>query len=190
MLPEFPSYSKGNPLFTGLAAAIGIGLSMPVVFPLTRYTDLDRDSSIAVLLLIGVGIGGLGTIFRALAHRQDDSRHHRMDHSGKLLAVVAFVFAAFAGVWKIAQLLLGTVVAVIGWASTAISILAALVAIVVAVINARNAAKAGKAASVAESEAAAAAAAAAPEARTEPVSQNPPDQHTGADDETEDPQPK
>lgn len=86
-----PSVWRGNAAWPLLAVVLAGGLAI-WVFP--QLVAESPETALTTLALIGLAIGGLGALLRAIAHQR--AQLMWLDHTGKLLNVSAIAFAFWA----------------------------------------------------------------------------------------------
>ncbi len=89
-------FEKGGAGWTIGAAVVSIALMLALTWILASNGVYQSDTFIKVLAFVSVSVAGLGSILRAMAHGAATVKERRVDHGGKLLAVVA-LSSAFTG---------------------------------------------------------------------------------------------
>ena len=107
--------TEGHPFYMG--AAVGLGLLtavliFPAVLSAARAAASDPTDQVDITIFvtltfafIGVAVGGIGALARAVAHNRSDPSDKIVDHVGKLLAVSAFVFSFMGAFLRLSETL-------------------------------------------------------------------------------------
>lgn len=107
--------TDGHPFYMGTAVGFGL-LTALLIFPAVLFdareaaTDPGNQVDITVFVtltfaFIGVAVGGIGALARAVVHNRSETSDKIVDHLGKLLAVSAFVFSFMGAFFRLSQTL-------------------------------------------------------------------------------------